>query len=217
MRHAHSILRRFACDARGNMSVEAMLMLPVLVWALIAFFSFWDLYRINYLAKKATFTIADVISRERAQISAAFAYRYGTVFAYALERPIPLTASNSRNQPIVIRVTSLGYTESGTGNAISVLWSMSSDTARMPLRVATELDDLTGRIPAMLDGDNIVVIETRVLWSPSFYQQYRGTAPTLDFLQALQTREIDTLTTVRPRFVPKLCFTGTGMTVACEL
>ncbi|MFN3606250.1 MAG: TadE/TadG family type IV pilus assembly protein, partial [Cypionkella sp.] len=103
MRHAFCFLRRFAGDARGNMSVEAMLMLPVLVWALIAFFSFWDVYRINYLAKKATFTIADVISRERAQISAAFAYRYGTVFAYALERPIPLTASNSKNQPIVIR------------------------------------------------------------------------------------------------------------------
>jgi hypothetical protein len=217
MRHAYCFLRRFASDARGNMSVEAMLMLPVLVWALIAFFSFWDVYRINYLAKKATFTIADVISRERAQISAAFAFRYGTVFAYAVERPIPLTSSNSRNQPIVIRVTSLGFTESGAGSTTSVLWSMSSDATRLPLRDAAGLADLAGRIPAMLDGDNIIVIETRVYWSPSFYQPYRGAAPSLDFLQALQTREIDTITTVRPRFVPKLCFTGAGMTVACEL
>lgn len=217
MRQTLQSMRRFLHDARGNMSVDMMLMLPVLVWSLVGFFSFWDIYRVNYLAKKATFVVADIISRERAQVSTPFIFRYGTVFAYAIERPVALLTNNAATQPIVMRVTSLGFTETESGNTTSVLWSMSSDPARMALHTNATLPQLDGRIPAMLDGDNIIVVETRVYWSPTFYEQFRGAAPTLDSLAGLQTRTIDTLTTVRPRFVPRMCFVAVGLTIPCEL
>jgi Flp pilus assembly protein TadG len=217
MRLMPNSFRHFIQDARGNMSVDMAIILPILVWALVGFFSFWDIYRINYLSKKATFVVADIISRERGQVSNPFIFRYGTVFAYAIERPIPLTTANAATQPIAMRVTSLAFSESPSGNATTVLWSMSSDTTRMPLRTTGELSDISARIPAMLDGDNIIVVETRVYWSPTFYQAFRGTAPTLESLSALQTRTIDTLTTVRPRFVPRMCFVATGLTIPCEL
>jgi Flp pilus assembly protein TadG len=211
------LARRFAADQRGNLSVEAVLMLPVLVWTMIAFFAFWDVYRINYLAKKATFTVADIISRERAQIQQSFILRYANVFAYAVERPIAMTTSNATSMPFAMRVTSLGFTETNSGNTTTIMWSMSTDPARMPLRSTSGIADLQDRIPAMMDGDNIIVVETHVYWSPNFFRPTRGTAPSLDILEDLQTRTIETVTTVRPRFVPRVCFIASGLNIPCEL
>jgi len=220
MRKLIQLIRRFAADQRGNLSVEAVLMLPVLVWTMIAFFSFWDVYRINYLAKKATFTVADIISRERTQIQSGFILRYANVFAYAIERPITMTstnASSTTSQPIAMRVSSLRFSETNAGNSTAIMWSMSTDTARMPLRTVIGIEDIQANIPAMMDGDSIIVVESHVYWSPNFFRPFRGTAPSLDFLENLQTRTIETITTVRPRFVPQVCFIGSGITVPCEL
>lgn len=224
MQRAFFALRKFLSDTRGNMAVEAILILPVMSLMFVFFNVYWDAYRAQNLAQKATFTIADIISRERAQIVPNYARSFLRVFNYAAEVPGTLNVTNYTRSAAVIRITSVTFLEGGAGEAddtVSVSWSISSDPARMPEWTNATISQISDDIPAMLDGDNIIVVETRLRWQPKF------TAAKADSLTGAQdswftARDIETMATVRPRFVPRVCFTnnvtGDGaVVVACEL
>lgn len=220
MRTIFSALRGFKRDTSGMMIVEAVIILPALVWTFIAFSVFWDAYRTINQAQKATFALADVISRERAQISSSYARSYARIFAYVAEVPGNLNAISFTSGPMVVRVTSASYTQGATPSdpgTLARMWSMSSDTARMPLHTDASLASIINKIPVMLDGDSIVIVETRLRWQPKVTGSAVAGLVGGRTSAWLTTRDIDTFTTVRPRFVPKLCFLGTGMTVACDL
>lgn len=213
-------LRRFRRDTSGVMIVEAVIILPVLVLTFIAFAVFWDFYRTKNLAQKATFAIADVISRERAEFRANFAPNYARVFAYAAEAPGNLSALSLTRGPVVVRVTSVSFAAAANPadeGTINMMWSMSSDTARMPLQSNDSIAAIKGKIPAMLDADNVIIVETLLKWQPKFTATMAANLIGGQVLQWVQNQDIETFTTVRPRYVPKACFAGSGMTVACEL
>ena len=65
-------LRDFARDIRGSLTVEAVVMFPMLFWAMLSMLVFFDAYRQNSLNVKAAFTIGDMISREVDPINAAY-------------------------------------------------------------------------------------------------------------------------------------------------
>ena len=45
-------LRRFACNEKGTIIVDAILVLPMFIWAYAALFAYWDAYRsINTVRK----------------------------------------------------------------------------------------------------------------------------------------------------------------------
>lgn len=221
MLHAFSqALHRFKRDTRGMMIVEAVIILPALVWTFIAFAVFWDAYRVINQAQKGTYALADIISRERAQVSSTYARSYAKIFAYVAEIDGNINSMSYTSGPVVVRVTSASYTEGanpGDLGTLTRMWSMSSDPSRMALHTDQSLAGIQNRIPTLLDGDTILIVETRLRWQP------KVTAQTVASLVGGRTeawmtsRDIDTFTTVRPRFVPKICFIGTGMMVACEL
>ena len=57
-------LKEFAEEARGSVSVEAAIILPVLFWAYVAMIVFFDAYKSRSMSEKAAFTISDMLSRE---------------------------------------------------------------------------------------------------------------------------------------------------------
>ncbi len=225
-------IRNFARDTQGTMSVEAVLILPVLVWAFIAFTVMWDAYRVKNLAQRATYTVADIISRERSQIRRVFITNYLRVFRYATEASGNLNSTNLTTTPQVLRVTSVMFSEGANNedgddgdDVISVAWSKSTDAARLPEWTNATIDQIKDKIPAMLDGDNIVVVETRLRWEPKFTAQMASSLMGGGVSTWMQSRDINTFTTVRPRFVPKVCYSDTvlvnGVSVTtnipCEL
>jgi Flp pilus assembly protein TadG len=216
-------LRNFISQTRGNMAVEAVLVLPMLAWVFIAFTVFWDAYRVKHLAQKATYTIADVISRERAQVRKQFVYSYLRLFRYAAEVPGNPNLTDYTTAPAVVRVTSVLFAKDENGDgSIGVLWSMSSDPGRMALHTNDTIETIKAQIPAMLDGDNIIVVESRLRWQPKFTAAMAASLIGPSTLGWMTERDIDVLTTVRPRFVPKVCFLdavpgGGTVNVPCEL
>ncbi len=201
-------LRIFAADMRGNMSVEAIFVLPILTWAFITFTVFWDAFRANNLAQKATYVIADIVSRERSQVQNYYMTNYFRTFVYAAERP-ERTVSNSQ---VMLRVTSVLFSEGSvdeedhttTGDdSVAVLWSMTSNSTAYPAHTNTSITALLPRIPAMLNGDSMIIVESRVTWQPDFTAQFAGSV--LSDVEGLGTRVMNNLTSVRPRFVPKVC------------
>ena len=56
-------LATFAQDARGSLSVEAALILPLLCWFYVASFVWFDAFRTQNANLKASYTLADMLSR----------------------------------------------------------------------------------------------------------------------------------------------------------
>jgi hypothetical protein len=86
-------------------------------------------------------------------------------------------------------------------NRFEVQWSRSTGTtgtARPQLTTAT-LQPFAPRIPAMTDGDTVVLVETQVEYTPAL--NYKLTGQTLN--QFIVTR---------PRFTNRVCFVGVNCT-----
>ena len=144
----------FLKNTRGNMSAEAALILPVLFWAFIATFAFFDAFRQQNVAMKASYTLADMISRETETLAPSDISGLNDVFDY-------LTYSN---HPSWIRVTSVRW--DAVNSEFRVNWSHATKSN-------DALDDVTlqnkaSLIPAMAVGDTIVLVETFMIYEPLF-------------------------------------------------
>jgi Flp pilus assembly protein TadG len=62
--------RRFLKSENGSYSVEAVIIFPILLWALGATFVFWDVYKLRNNAAAGTYTVADLVSRQTDAIDA---------------------------------------------------------------------------------------------------------------------------------------------------
>jgi hypothetical protein len=174
----HSTLNRFARAEAGSLTAETVLVLPLLIWAFAALYGYWDIYRAQNSVQKASHTLSDLLSREMAPIDGGYLDGMETVLGYLVQR----------NDPIALRVTSIVWTELV---GFSVLWSHSTDPVQLPALGAGGVADLSTRIPIMADGDSVVLVETRLAYTPPFNL---GVGDTV-FEEFIVTR---------PRFVPKV-------------
>jgi hypothetical protein len=63
----------FLRDEDGLILAEGLLMLPLVIWALVAMFIYWDVFRTINVTQKAAYGVADLLSRQRAELSVNFA------------------------------------------------------------------------------------------------------------------------------------------------
>jgi len=176
-------LSRFRRDTRGSLLVESVFIVPIMALGLTGFYAFWDVYRTQNTVQKASYAVADMLSREMVPATPAF--------LDGLERTLEfLIRENAR-----LRITSIRRISDGpTGvTGLDVLWSYSPSNAMVPLN-ETSLVTIQNAIPMMAVGSNMVIFEVQVPY-----------VPVTDVL------EVDTLNEVvamRPRFLPTLCMQG---------
>lgn len=182
----------FLRDERGSVLAEAVVILPVMIWSYLAFFVYWDAYKTTNEAQKAAYTVADLISREQVTLPTTYATGMLGLFRYLVD-----DSSSTK-----IRVTSLLFSEGAIVNPgvedpddkTMVQWSVSPSNAMTPYTDATLLAVLD-QVPAMSDGDSVILVETMQDFNPIFDV---GMAP----------RPIKNFVVTRPRFLPKICMTG---------
>lgn len=175
--------RKFGRDETGSLVVEAVLVLPFMLWAYLALFVYWDAFRSMNTVQKASYTVADMLSREMIAVNPA---TYFDGMDAMLEYMI------DPDQNASLRVTSIKW--SAANNRNEVMWSRSPGSA-MPLLTTTTLQPLATRIPNMSDGDYVVLVEVSVNYNPSFNVGMPG-------------QTLKQFIVTRPRFVPKICLTG---------
>lgn len=178
------LLRRFRGRESGSVTVEAVFVVPMMMLGFFAFFAFWDIYRTQNMVQKASYAVADMLSRE--MIPATLPLIDG------LEDTLEFLIGREAR----IRVTSLRRVSDGPTGAtgIDVLWSYSPGNVLLPLTEQT-LVDIEPTIPMMAVGSNMVIFEVSV-----------------PYTAVSEMLEVDTLREVvamRPRFLPTLCLQGT--------
>ena len=147
-------LRRFLRRDRGVISAEGIIILPILIWAFLGTFTVFEAFRQKSVSLKASYTIADMLSRQVNAVDSADIAGLNQVFDY-------LTYSRD---PSWIRVTSV-YWDAGQSK-FRRSWSNATHS-HTALNDQT-LQDFVVYIPAMATGDTVLLVETYLYYRPVF-------------------------------------------------
>jgi len=187
-----NMLRSFRHKEDGSLSIEAVLMFPMLVWALAGSYVFFDGYRSKAVNLKAAYTISDILSRETGYVTPSYMSNLYTL----QERLTYSDASTS------LRITIVGF--DANSNQYDVRWSQASGNVQ-PLTTAL-LQNMTAQLPLIPNGEVVILVQNWVHYQPVFRNMFSP----INFENFVITR---------PRFAPQLCWntsdTGGMATSTC--
>lgn len=149
-------LRRFVRREDGTVIAEALIVLPVLLWAYLGLFVYWDAFRSLNSLQKASYTISDMLSRSETGISTSYITGLKKVLEYLIDR----------DKSSVMRVTSVSW--SSVNNRFEVHWSRTTDAVAMPVQTTATLQTYANQIPIMSVGDYVVIVEVQMPYTPHF-------------------------------------------------
>lgn len=202
MRTLKHRLVTFLRDEDGLILVEALIMLPLLVWALVAMFIYWDVFRTINVTQKTAYSVADLLSRQRETIP--------TGFANGLQNVVDFLTPGGH--PVKMRITSLEC-DSPTGTqaqqvcnstqgTFKLLFSFSPGSKVTGLTQA-DIQNWKGvRVPTLVHGESVFVVETSV--------EFKAQLPTflLGLLIGVEDSTFGEFIVTRPRN-RRLCLEGT--------
>lgn len=180
-------LTRFRSEERGTVMVEAVITLPLLVWGLGATYEFFEVHRYQSARDKASYTIADMISREMLPITPTYLNNAKTVFD-------TITNDSGSNS---LRVTLVKYDEDE--DEYSVKWSEVRGATYLEALETDDVRNAHAKLPQMRDGEELVVVDSLSRYQPMF-DVWPG--PNMD---------VSTNVMTIPRFAPQINWDdGTG-------
>ena len=172
-------------DEAGGLSVEAVLIFPILLWVTIASFTFFESYKTAYSALRANSTISDLLSRETIEIDQDYLDGMHRAFRF-------LSSADDEDSWLRVTVIECNSNCNDDDRELGIVWSESVNGAR-PL----DADDLVfydARIPIFTETYQLVIVETSVETIPSFS----------NWVPAIQRRDLQHFAINRPRFAPNL-------------
>jgi hypothetical protein len=144
---------RFRMEETATVTIEMILMTPIMVWGFVATLQFFDAYRTEMISNKAALTIADMYSRaEHDPINST--YLNGT---RSLLRYLTLAEEDPD-----FRVTLFHWQESK--NRYRVSWSRNRGERNS--HNTTTINELADRLPIMVDAERALLIETWTDYTP---------------------------------------------------
>jgi hypothetical protein len=198
MKRTASFLKAFRDDEQGSMAIELLLVVPILLWVFLSTFVYFDVYRVETNAVRATITLAEMFSREDSVNNTYLDSAESVLQTLTFEEVGP-----------DFRVTV--YTYNATDDEFRVVWSDTRGADITEALLDADLADLRaeGRLPPMDNFDQNIYIETRTEYDAPFNI---GLGPfTVTNLEDL-TFTNDMI--IRPRGV-RLCFEEDDGTTVC--
>lgn len=160
MRNLKQRFASFLREEDGLILAEALIMLPLLIWSLVAIFIYYDVFRTINVTQKAAYSIADLLSRQRDTIP--------TTFFEGLQNVTDFLTPGGH--PVKLRVTSLECS-SPTGTKVCNLTTGTYKKlfSRSPGNKVTELTEAKinsewrgKKIATLNNGEAVFVVEMTV-------------------------------------------------------
>lgn len=146
------LLHRFWTDTRAAVAFETVIMTPILAWSVMASFVFFDAYRVYNTSVKATYSVADIISRQTS-----------TLYGYDINGMADMFSHMVRDTTGArMRVTQIYW----TGSRYRVDWSHATGgEARLFDASMEEIEEL---LPVLSVSERVLLVETFVPYRPAF-------------------------------------------------
>lgn len=200
----HSILspiaravRAFRKDESATLSVELVMIFPLLVYGYAALFTYFDVYRAKNAALKANYAVSDLLSRETSPINMSYLLGAEKVYQY-------LTGSDEGSWLRVSVVRCHRYctkddVDAGRTRDLRRDWSNATDGMRTFSNrdIQRNFDDI---IPWIAEGERVIIVESGVGYKPAISSKFTG----------IGERNFNDIIMTRPRFAPQLCWEGIG-------
>lgn len=171
------MIKKFWQREDASVAMEAVIVMPILTWVFIASFVFFDAFRVYNTSIKATYSVADVMSRRTTTIASTDIEGLAEVFQFLTRN----TAGSALRITQITRQTG-GY---------RIDWSHGTDGLTY-LR-ASDFPDFIDQIPIMAFGDRMLLVETFLPHRPAFSV-------------GLADQEFVNFTVTRPRFAGQVAF-----------
>ncbi|MBF9034035.1 hypothetical protein HKCCE2091_07270 [Rhodobacterales bacterium HKCCE2091] len=172
-----NLIQTFLRNERGAVAIEALIITPVLAFLFIISFIFFDAFRTYNTSVKATYAVADVLSRQTELVYGSDIDGLGNIFQH-------ITRNVAGSD---IRVSEIAW----DGTEYRVTWSHPTGS-RTRLR-DSDIPSITNQLPIMATGERVIVTESFVPYTPFF-----------DI--GMDDLEFTNFTVTRPRFAGQLPF-----------
>jgi hypothetical protein len=183
----------------GLVLAEALIMMPLLIWGLVAMFIYWDVFKTINVTQKAAYSIADMLSRQRTDIPLAYANGLENIMTF-------LTPGG---QAVKMRITSFECVSpvvptvcNATRGSYKLLFSFSPQNKVAALTQANIQGWKTSRVPALAHGESLFVVETEVAYKAQLQTAIAG------MMIGVKDNTFGEFIVTRPRH-RRLCLEGT--------
>ncbi|AJE48033.1 TadE/TadG family type IV pilus assembly protein [Celeribacter indicus] len=173
--------RAYRQRTEATLTVETVLVLPLLVTAITMTYSYFAAFEQKAIANKAAYTISDYLSRQTVPINADFIDGLEEIYRFLNNVP------DAR-----LRVTSVRRSQDWNKNEYyKLIWSYASNGGTVLTQ--DTLASVEDRLPTLALGEEFVIVEVSRDWQPIF-KVGLGTVTFGDFV------------VTKPRFAPKVVF-----------
>jgi hypothetical protein len=198
---ASNVFSRFLTDKRGTVTIEFIIVFPMLIWAFIGIFLYWDAHKAINLSQKASFTVADNLSRTQTPLAKSHIDGLSKLLAYLAD------ADPALGEGVRLRVTSIRWNNTDKKHEVS--WSYSAYNAE-PVLTTAKLVDIKDQLPTLTEFETVLLIETEVDFVPALgkYSIFANTYENDDqqvLTMGIDRRSFAEFVVIRPRFIPKVC------------
>lgn len=185
----------FRSDERASLSVETVIIFPLLAWVYLGMFVYFDSFRSQSMSDKAAYTIADMVSRETGYVTPAYINSLYQLHGL-------LTKDRNRTQ---FRLTIIRWNDNK--DRYVKVWSQRRGGAYHLSNSALSSDAYRNRLPDGLPhNERLILLETWTVYEPPFQV-------------GLPAVRFDTFTVTRPRFAAQVCWNsvndGDASTAKC--
>lgn len=175
-------LRRWLAREDGSISVEAIFVMPFLVWAYLTGFVYFHAFKAQSMNDTATFAIADVLSRQTQMVNSNYLNAL-----WSSHRALTFSRLDTR-----IRVSQIEFDESS--NRFFVIWSIVqgegwNELSDGELAAGGEVD---GKLPIVSGNERLIVVEAQLPYEPAMSV-------------GIDALVFHSFTPIRSRYAPKLC------------
>lgn len=176
-KRGHRFLRHFMTDGAGSVAVEAVLILPFLLWTFLATFVYFDAFRQSSVNLRAAYTIGDMLSRETAAVNDAYITSLQNLFIFL----------SKREAEPALRVSVAMWDEEDSRYKLD--WS--EGRGNRAALTEDEVNRMRDRLPTLPDNERVILVETWSTFKPLFNV-------------GLKQDELYNLVFTSPRFAPQL-------------
>jgi Flp pilus assembly protein TadG len=198
-------LRRFARQEHAGLTVEMVMVWPLLLWGYFGMFILFEGYRNINANIKVAASIADMLSRETDEVDAAYIEGLNDLQDVLTQSPM-----RTGLRVTVVEMDNNGTPDNFNDDIYQMKWSYG--TAGIPDHTqATVNGDLVNYLPGMYHGEQLIAVETYMLFSPfldislSDLLTSYGVDGQNDYT-SFGPFTFESISVTRPRFAPQLCF-----------
>ena len=149
-----SRLKGFAKDVSGSIAVEAVVMLPVMLWVFLASFVYFDAFRQSTVNLKAANTIGDMLSRETAAVTDEYVSSMHSLMTFLTKREADPS----------LRISVAMWEEED--DMYHLDWS--EGRGNRPAMTESQLNAIRDTLPILPDNERIILVETWSTYKPAF-------------------------------------------------